>query len=176
MSRSGACPVVAWLVGACLGSALGCGGAPPGDMAGSGAASSGGVGGGDGTGGAGGAGTGSGGGAPLAGNLDAVDAQGCPALLTEGELRDYALDVAPDEWAKLDAEFHDLQALVMNTAPKTYHPAIFHLGNESIAAAVRLKGQSSWFDTVTYDKNPKMQFVVSFDQDKRSAMDKLDGG
>lgn len=102
-------------------------------------------------------------------NLDAIDAQGCPALLSEDKLRTFALDMAPEQWAALDADFHDLPDLLAGTPPKTYYPATFHLGGEAIPAMVRLKGQSSWGDTVTYDANPKMQFVIAFDREQPAA-------
>jgi hypothetical protein len=69
------------------------------------------------------------------------------------------------EWAKLDAEFHDIQAVLAAMPRETYHPVTFHFGTETVGdAAIRLKGQSSWVDTVMFDANPKMQLVIAFDQ------------
>ena len=57
------------------------------------------------------------------------------------------------------------QAVLAGMPRETYHPVTFHFGSETVAdAAVRLKGQSSWVDTVMFDANPKMQFVIAFDQ------------
>ena len=65
----------------------------------------------------------------------------------------------------MDAEFHDVQAVLAAMPRETYHPVTFHFGSETVAdAAVRLKGQSSWVETVMFDPNPKMQLVIAFDQ------------
>ena len=49
---------------------------------------------------------------------------------------------------------------------KTFHPIVFHYGGETVSdAMVRLKGHSSWRQTVRDDGDKaKMQFVVSFEE------------
>jgi len=89
----------------------------------------------------------------------------CSDLFAPGTLPTFSIDISADEWAKLDDEFHDIQSVLAGTPRETYHPVTFHYGSETVAdAAVRLKGQSSWVETVMYDANPKMQFVIAFDQ------------
>ena len=93
-------------------------------------------------------------------------AQGaCSDLFDPNVLQTYAVELSADEWAKLDAEFHDVAAVQAGMPRETYHPVTFHFGTETVTnAAIRLKGQSSWVDTVMFDANPKMQFVIAFDQ------------
>jgi len=94
-----------------------------------------------------------------------VTADGCPDIFSRDTLSAYSIDIGPDDWAALTADFMNIQAVLAGTPPETYRPIVFHYGSETVAnAAVRLKGQSSWVDTVSYDVNPKMQFVVAFDQ------------
>jgi hypothetical protein len=145
---------LAWLVVVGLGLGLGCGGrsgaAVPGSVtpAGQGAAGvDAGVMSGD-----------AGGGTP---------APGCSDLFAEDRLTDYAIDVAPDEWAKLDYEFHNRAAAADPTTGQTpYHPIVLHYGSETVTdASMRLKGDSSWDQTVALDGAlAKMQFVISFQE------------
>jgi hypothetical protein len=116
----------------------------------------------------GGPGDGGGTGGPMGGGGSVsppVIVDGCPELFTPDTLRAYALDIAPDQWAAMTADFMNVQAVLAGNPPESYRPAVFHYGDETFPnATVRLKGQSSWVDTVMYDANPKMQFVVAFDQ------------
>ena len=127
-----------------------------------------GVGGDDGTGAAGGdngaAGTGAGGGT---GGGMMPSARGCSDLFDQATLVDYSFDISADEWAKIDYEFHNRDALkAAGIDYKTYHPIVFHYGNETVNdAMVRLKGDSSWVITVSQDGDKaRMQFVVSFEE------------
>ena len=89
----------------------------------------------------------------------------CPDLFDQSVLQTYSFEISADNWAKLDADFHDLKDVLAGTPPQTYYPVTFHFGAETVSnASVRLRGKSSWVQTVMYDANPKMQFVISFDQ------------
>jgi hypothetical protein len=80
-------------------------------------------------------------------------------------LQTYAIEISADNWAKLDADFHDLKDVLAGTPPQTYYPITFHFGAETVSTAtIRLRGKSSWVNTVMFDASPKMQFVISFDQ------------
>ena len=82
-------------------------------------------------------------------------------------LVDYAFDISADEWAKIDYEFRNRDALAAAGVDyKTFHPIVFHHGGETVSdAMVRLKGQSSWRQTVRDDGDKaRMQFVVSFEE------------
>src|SRR3954468_4417203 len=132
--------------------------------AGSAGAASGGAAGAGGDGGAGGAPvTGSGG----AGGAAMPPAHGCSDLFDPAVLVDYAFDISADEWATIDYEFRNRDALAAAGVDyKTFHPIVFHSGGETVSdAMIRLKGQSSWRQTVRDDGDKaKMQFVVSFEE------------
>jgi hypothetical protein len=171
---------VAWLVG---GAACGRGEAPrvagagprtgettPGSSGGAGA-------------GAGGAGAGAGGGGGASGSTSpgggsagtsgtTVTGQGdCPDLFQRDGFVDYAVDISADEWTKLDYEFRNRATIkAANQDDNPYHPITFHYGAETAAAEIRLKGDSSWDQTVALDgANAKMQFVISFNEVDASA-------
>ena len=94
-------------------------------------------------------------------------ARGCSDLFDQARLVDYAFDISADEWAKLDYEFRNRDALkAAGIDFKTYHPIVFHYGSETVTdAMVRLKGDSSWRITLMEDGDKaRMQFVVSFDE------------
>jgi hypothetical protein len=112
-----------------------------------------------------------GGGAPASATRSAVvgDAsnspRSCPDLFDQTVVPAYAFEISADNWAKLDADFHDLPDVLAGTPPQSYYPVVFHYGAETVTdAAVRLRGKSSWVDTVMFDANPKMQFDIAFDQ------------
>jgi hypothetical protein len=88
----------------------------------------------------------------------------CSDLFDQSVLQSYAVDISADDWTKLDADFHDLKDVLAGTPPQTYYPITLHFKDETLAAAIRLRGKSSWVNTVMNDANPKMQFVISFDQ------------
>jgi hypothetical protein len=90
---------------------------------------------------------------------------GCSDLFDENVLQTYSIEISADEWTKLDAEFHDIADVLAGTPVENYHPVVFHFGAETVNNVyIRLKGQSSWVNTVMFDANPKMQFVIAFDQ------------
>jgi hypothetical protein len=89
----------------------------------------------------------------------------CADLFDQTMLPTYSFEISADNWAKLDADFHDVKDVLAGTPPQTYYPITFHYGSETVTdAAVRLRGKSSWVQTVEFDSNPKMQFTISFDQ------------
>ena len=89
----------------------------------------------------------------------------CSDLFDQTVLPAYAFEISADDWSKLDADFHDINDVLAGTPPQTYYPVVFHYGAETVTdAAVRLRGKSSWVNTVMFDANPKMQFDISFDQ------------
>jgi hypothetical protein len=116
------------------------------------------------TGAAGSAGAGAGG---AGGSSTATGPFGCSDLFDEAVLQDYAVDISADEWTKLDYEFRNRYTAVgPNTVTPPYHPVVFHRGSETVGnASIRLKGDSSWDQTIEFDgANAKMQFVIAFDQ------------
>jgi spore coat protein CotH len=90
----------------------------------------------------------------------------CSDLFDQNVVRTYSVDIAPDVWQSLEAEFHDLASLQAGLDFAAYHPVVVHLDQETVAnASIRLHGQSSWLQTVMYDGDrAKMQFDVAFDK------------
>ena len=94
----------------------------------------------------------------------------CPRMYRQDVLPTYELTLAPAEWQALEDEFRNRpQREAMGLDPKPYHPADFVYldGAERIEVPnvrVRLKGNSSWAQTIAFDANPKMQFVISFNE------------
>lgn len=90
----------------------------------------------------------------------------CSDLFDQSVVRTYGVDIAPDVWQSLQAEFHDLASLQAGLNFATYHPVVFHLDQEKVAnASIKLHGQSSWAQTVMYDGDrAKMQFDIAFDK------------
>jgi hypothetical protein len=89
----------------------------------------------------------------------------CSDLFDQSVVSAYSFEISADNWAKLDADFHDVKDVLAGMPPQTYYPIVFHYGSETVPnAAVRLRGKSSWVNTVMFDNNPKMAFDISFDQ------------
>jgi len=92
---------------------------------------------------------------------------GCPSIFAQDILPEYEVEIAPDEWAKLDDEFiHRQQHIDAGLDPHPYHPIQFrYQGGAPIPdVMIRLKGKSSWRHAIALDARPKMQFVISFNQ------------
>jgi hypothetical protein len=95
----------------------------------------------------------------------AVIPAGCSDLFRQDVVGAYAFDIAPDDWSAIVAEFNNVTALAAGQDFATYHPITFHAGDESVPAAVKLHGQSSWLLAQTMDGDrAKMQFTVSFEE------------
>jgi hypothetical protein len=103
-----------------------------------------------------------------AGSPAVMNVAGCSDLFRQDRVPTYSVEISPVEWAKMVAEFADVAA-VQNDSPFPYHPAIFHFENETVTnASIKLRGQSSWRDTVTQDgARAKMQFTISFKEQVR---------
>lgn len=95
-----------------------------------------------------------------------MDASGCPHLFAQDLLPTYRVEIAPAEWAKLQDEFLNYaqrKAAGLDLHP--WHPIVFRYRDEVFPTAmIRLKGKSSWELAVARDPNPKMQFVISFNE------------
>ncbi len=92
-------------------------------------------------------------------------ARPCSDLFDQNTVPSYSFEISAGDWARLDADFHDVNDVLAGTPPQTAYPIVFHAGSETVTnATVRLRGKSSWVNTVMFDANPKMQFAISFDQ------------
>jgi hypothetical protein len=91
----------------------------------------------------------------------------CSDLFQPDHVRTYSIDISPDEWTRIQAEFHDVASLMSQGNDfVTRHPVVFHMGSETVSdATLKLHGQSSWAQTVMFDgAREKMQFDISFHQ------------
>ena len=90
---------------------------------------------------------------------------GCADLFDQDKVGSYSIDIAPQDWAAMVAEFQNLEGLLAGEEFATYHPITFHYGDEAVPAAIKLHGQSSWLLTAMFDGDrAKMQFNVSFEE------------
>jgi hypothetical protein len=94
------------------------------------------------------------------------DPRACSDLFDQSALQTYAVEISADEWTKLLAEFNNVDAVLTGQEFQVYHPVTLRFGAEVVTtAAIRLKGQSSWVQTVTLDQpHPKMQLIIAFDE------------
>jgi hypothetical protein len=95
----------------------------------------------------------------------------CPALFDQDVLPEWQVTLSDAEWAALEDEFLNRVARDAADLPiNPYHPVeriTFDDGSGPIEVPdvlIRLKGQSSWLQTIRYDENPKMQFVIAFNE------------
>jgi hypothetical protein len=96
---------------------------------------------------------------------------GCSPIFRQGILPEYRITISDAEWAKLEEEFlHVVERTAMMLDPEPYHPVqvTYDDGvNEPVEipnTQLRLKGASSWLQTIMIDPNPKMQFVLAFNE------------
>lgn len=94
----------------------------------------------------------------------------CSSIYAQNVLPELYVEISDEEWAKLDQEFRDVVNQPLGMEDKPYHPIVFHakIGDEVTPpitdALIRLKGSSSWRQTIDLDANPKMQFVIAFNE------------
>jgi hypothetical protein len=87
------------------------------------------------------------------------------AGLFDGQLRTFSIDISPAEWQSLTNEFNSINRVLAGEEFAVYHPVVLHMDGETVEAAVKLRGQSSWVLSVMNDgARAKMQFNVSFDE------------
>jgi hypothetical protein len=106
------------------------------------------------------------------GSAGGTGAHPCSDLFDPNTLRTYSIDITPEEWTSIQAEFHDLASLtVQGNDFVVKHPVVFHMGGETVTDAMfKLHGQSSWVQTVMYDgAKEKMQFDIDFHEHDRNA-------
>lgn len=105
--------------------------------------------------------------------VDPVDAdvEECPSVFAQDILPEWRITISDEEWAALEYEFYnraERKAAGLDANP--YHPVVlasFDDGNTTTnipQVLIRLKGQSSWVQAAELDANPKMQFVLAFNE------------
>ncbi len=95
----------------------------------------------------------------------------CPELFSQGILPEYHLDISPTELAALQNEFvNRVDREAQGLDPRPYHPVQFRYkqgattGEPVPNVLLRLKGSTSWLQALDLDANPKMQFVIAFNE------------
>jgi hypothetical protein len=91
---------------------------------------------------------------------------GCSVLFHQTAFPSYHVTISDAEWAALEDEFlNRAEREAAGLDPNPYHPVGFEYEGEEVAnVSMRLKGQSSWWQTIAFDENPKMQFVIAFNE------------
>jgi CotH kinase protein/Putative metal-binding motif len=91
----------------------------------------------------------------------------CSSIFEQSRLTDYHLEIEPTEWAALTDEFlRRAERLAAGLEEHPWHPVRFRAEDDAEIpdVLIRLKGNSSWAETIALDANPKMQFVVAFNE------------
>jgi hypothetical protein len=97
----------------------------------------------------------------------------CADVFSEDRVTTYEIQIAPSDWEGLVSDFYNMprnDAANLDIHP--YHPlAEFRYGNDVVTdAMIRLKGQSSWRESLEAGDNPpKLQFVISFNENDPTA-------
>jgi hypothetical protein len=100
-----------------------------------------------------------------------VDEEGCPRLFAQDVFPEWRVTMSESEWAALEDEFYNRdehEAAGDDLNP--YHPTeevTYDDGSGPVEVPlvlIRLKGESSWVQTLEFDDNPKMQFVLAFNE------------
>jgi spore coat protein CotH len=95
----------------------------------------------------------------------------CGAMFQQSVFPEYHITISDTEWAAMEDEFlnrEERQQQGLDIHP--YHPVELRMvigGEEEtpgVPTMLRLKGASSWLQTIQLDENPKMQFVIAFNE------------
>lgn len=95
---------------------------------------------------------------------------GCPLMFHQSAVTEYHVEISDAEWAALEDEFHNVvERTAAGLDPKPYHPIDLRVviageSHEPTDVMMRLKGASSWLQAIDLDDDPKMQFVISFNE------------
>ena len=105
------------------------------------------------------------------GEVDELDEEGCPSLFAQDVLPEWRITISDSEWAALEDEFYNrAEHEAAGDDLNPYHSTegvTFDDGSGPVEVPlvlIRLKGESSWVQTVQFDENPKMQFLLAFNE------------
>lgn len=93
-------------------------------------------------------------------------AENCPPIFAQDVYPTYHVDVAPAEMAALEDEFaHKMENDAAGLPDSVWHPATFTYKGQTVPnVMIKLKGSTSWLQTIQLDEHPKMQFVIAFNE------------
>jgi hypothetical protein len=110
---------------------------------------------------------------PDAGNVDYpyrdLDT-GCAPVFAQNLLIEYHVTIPPEHWAQMQDEFLHPEFTPQGTIVEPpYHPAEVQIVEGEVTheppdVMIRLNGNTSWLQTIMFDTNPKMQFVIAFNK------------
>lgn len=110
-------------------------------------------------------------GVPAADASGAAKTDDCPAMFAQDILPAYHIEISASDWAAMQDEFlHRPEREAAGMEVKPYHPVGFRYeveGSQPLERSnvlFRLKGESSWLQTIAFDADPKMQFVIAFNE------------
>jgi len=96
---------------------------------------------------------------------------GCSPIFAQGILPEYQVTISDAEWTRMQDEFlHVVERMMMGLETEPYHPVTLRYDDgvsdpvEVPDVVIRLKGSTSWLQTIMIDANPKMQFVLAFNE------------
>jgi hypothetical protein len=97
--------------------------------------------------------------------IDPVD-HGCALIFHQDRLPEYQIEISDAELAALEDEFlHRDERVEAGLDPTPYHPIVLRESGTPVPnVLLRLKGRTSWSGTVALDDEPKMQFVIAFNE------------
>jgi len=100
-----------------------------------------------------------------------TDPQACASVFDAAVVPDYYVTISATEEAELLDEFlNRATRIAMGLDEHPWHPIDLEVvidgvrERPTVPVLIRLKGQSSWQQTVDLDENPKMQFVIAFNE------------
>jgi hypothetical protein len=96
--------------------------------------------------------------------------EGCAPIFAQSIVPEYHLTIAPDQWAAMQDDFlHPVFSASGTIVDPPYHPAQLHIVEGAIEhdppnVMIRISGNTSWLQAILYDPDPKMQFMIAFNQ------------
>jgi hypothetical protein len=95
---------------------------------------------------------------------------GCAPIFAQNILPEYHLTIPEEHWAQMHDEFMNPQFTPDGQIVEpSYHPVDAQIieGDEIHTppnVMIRLNGNTSWLQTIMFDANPKMQFMIAFNK------------
>ncbi len=90
---------------------------------------------------------------------DSVD-DGCADIFAQNVMPKYDVEISDADLDLLEQEFREADVV----EPHMFYPITFTYEGEEVPATIRLKGNTSWVQAIEFDEDPKMQFVISFNE------------
>jgi hypothetical protein len=95
---------------------------------------------------------------------------GCAPIFRQNVVTEYHLTIPAEHWAAMQHEFMNPQFTPGGSIIEPgYHPTQLRIvagsaTHDPPGVMVRINGNTSWLQTIRYDENPKMQFMIAFNE------------